>query len=49
MSYTQDPPNDERSSSWLPVDQDVKRLAPQAPCLLAYCYASSHDDNELNL
>ena len=34
----------------LPADQDVELSAPSpAPCLPAYCHASNHDDNKLNL
>lgn len=33
----------------LPVGQDVEFLAPPALSLFAYCCASHHDDNGLNL
>lgn len=31
----------------LPSDQDVALLAPPAPCLLAHCHVSCHNDNGL--
>jgi hypothetical protein len=34
---------------WLPSDQDAELSAPPALCLPAYCHASCHDDNGLNL
>jgi hypothetical protein len=49
----QAPPSEEESllaacrriSSWLPLDQDVKLSAPQAPCLSGYCYDFHHIKN----
>ena len=49
VSYAQAMPSMAYSLLLLPADQDVELLAPPAPCLPAYCHASHHHDNELNL
>jgi hypothetical protein len=47
--YAQAMPSVEHSLLLLLVNQDLELLTPSAPCLLARCHGSRHDDNGLNL
>ena len=50
VSYAQTMPRVAHNCLRLPLDQDVKLLAPSpAPCLPVLCHISHHDDNGLNL